>query len=82
MSAPDTDWMHNIEHRLGKGDERMGRMESKIDENTDLTRDIRDALIAGKFTVKAIKLVGALSIAGSAIWAGAYQLFHHGSLPK
>lgn len=60
---------------------RVERIEAAVAENTEITKSIRDAQIAGRVVTKAVKVVGALAIAGSAIYAAAYQLLHGGKLP-
>lgn len=54
---------------------RVGKIEVAVAENTELTRDIKDLLTAGKVMSKIIKWMGGLAAAGSAIWAA----FHLGS---
>jgi hypothetical protein len=70
-----------IRRRLDNGDARMTKIEAALAENTEITRDIRDAVTAGKVVTKVIKWVGALAVAASAIYAGFYQLTHGGRLP-
>lgn len=70
-----------IRRRLDAGDHRMTAIERALAENTDITRDIRDAVTAGRVFTKVIKWVGVLAVAGSAIYAAVYQLTHSGRLP-
>lgn len=62
-------------------DTRLTSLERAVAENTEITKDIRDAVVAGKFVAKLIKWTGALALAGSAIYAAVYQLLHDGKLP-
>jgi hypothetical protein len=71
-----------INLRLEAGERRMRKIELAVAENTEITRDIRDAVIAGRVATKVVKGIGALAVAGSAIWAVVYQLLHNGQLPK
>jgi len=59
---------------------RVVHIEKAVAENTDLTRDIRDALIAGRVMTKALKWLGAIAAAGSALWV-AWQQLRHGVKP-
>lgn len=61
--------------------QRVSKLEIAVAENTDLTRDIRDALVAGKMATKAVRWFGAMAAAGIAIYAAIYQLLHHGKPP-
>lgn len=38
-----------IKKRMDKGDERMTRIEASIAENTEVTKEVRDLMIAGRF---------------------------------
>ena len=78
-----------IETRLDRGDKRMGRIETSITENTGITVEVRDLLTALKGGLKvagwighAAKWVGAVAIAGSAVWSLIYAAAHDGRLPK
>lgn len=70
-----------IRGRLDSGDKRFESIERALAENTEITKDIRDAIVAGRVATKAVKWLGALAIAGSAIYAAAYQILHNGKLP-
>lgn len=59
---------------------RVEHIERAVAENTDLTRDIRDAVVAGRVATKVIKWLGAVAAAGSALWV-AWQQMRHGSKP-
>lgn len=60
---------------------RVARLERAVAENTDITRDVRDMLTAGRVMVKAAKVLGAVAAAGSAMWIAFYQLTHGGHPP-
>lgn len=61
---------------------RVARLEVAVEENTALTRDVRDMLTAGRVMLKAAKIAGALAAAGSALWLALYQATHGGQMPK
>jgi hypothetical protein len=56
----------------------VSSIETAVQENTELTRDIKDLLTAGKVMTKVIKGAGAIAAAGTAIWAA----LHLGSSAK
>jgi hypothetical protein len=60
---------------------RVARLETAVAENTELTRDVRDMLTAGRVMVKAAKVAGAVAAAGSALWVAFYQVTHGGHPP-
>lgn len=60
---------------------RVEKIERAVEENTELTRDIRDAVVAGRIATKVIKWLGAVAAAGSALWVAFWQLTHHGKTP-
>lgn len=77
-----------IRMRLDNGEARFVKLEAgqadlkkAMAENTEITKDIRDAVTAGRVATKVVKWVGGLAIASSAIWASIYQLTHGGKLP-
>lgn len=70
-----------IRERLDKGDRRMGELERAMKDNTDITREIRDAVTAGRVATRVIKWLGALALALSGIYALYYQATHGGRLP-
>jgi hypothetical protein len=66
-------------HRmLKKGQEEIVAV---MTENTQMTQDIKDLLVAGKVGTKVIKWLGAVSIAITGIGTLIYQVFHHGKTP-
>jgi hypothetical protein len=85
-----------IHDRLEKGDQRMGRIEQSqalakqaIDDNTEITSEIRDLITSVKTGFKvlgglgiAAKWVAAIAGAASAVWALIYAATHGGQLPK
>lgn len=48
---------------------RVGKIESAVAENTEITRDIRDALIAGKLAGRVIKWAGGIAAGAVALWS-------------
>jgi hypothetical protein len=82
-TLPDTvpGQLDAIRRRLDDGERRFDAIERAVSENTEITRDIRDAVTAGRVFAKVIKWVGAIAVACSAIYAGLYQLTHSGRLP-
>lgn len=73
--------LDNGEARFMKIEEGQAQLKTAMAENTEITKDIRDAVTAGRVATKVVKWVGGLAIAGSAIWASFYQLTHGGKLP-
>lgn len=78
-----------IEARLETGGDRMDRMERAINENTDLTVEVRDLLAALKGGMKVLgwlgvlaKWIGVVASAAVAIYTAAYIATHGGELPK
>jgi hypothetical protein len=60
---------------------RLEKIEQSVAENTELTRGIRDVLVASRVLTKVIKWVGAVAVAASGVYVLAYQVFHNGGLP-
>jgi hypothetical protein len=60
---------------------RLTALEQAVEDNTQLTREIRDAVTAGRVATKVVKWLGGLAIALSALYALYYQLTHDGRLP-
>lgn len=60
---------------------RVEHIEKAVAENTELTRDIRDAVVAGRIATKVIKWLGAVAAACSALWVAFYQATHSGKAP-
>lgn len=54
--------------RLDQMDVRLSKLEAAVAENTDLTRDVRDAITAGRFAGKAVKLLAGAVITGVSAW--------------
>lgn len=86
--AADSQWMAAIEERLKQGDERMGRIETGLAENTAATKDVLDVMEAAKTGFRvlghmgtAAVWVGKLAAAGSAVWAAWYAITHGGKPP-
>lgn len=78
-----------IHDRLNAGERRMKGIEEQIEENTSLTRDIRDLLSAARLGFKvlggigiAVKWIGVIAAAGVAIWSAFYAITHGGATPK
>jgi hypothetical protein len=59
----------SIPGKLDALSERVGKIEVAMAENTELTRDIRDALVAGKVAGRFIKWVGGTVGGLAAMWA-------------
>lgn len=55
--------------RIARLEDRMGRFESKLDENTATTREVRDILAT-------FKVVGAIAKWCSAVGGAAILLYH------
>jgi hypothetical protein len=60
---------------------RVAHIEKAVAENTDLTRDIRDAMVAGRVMTKVLKWCGAIAAACSALWVAWVQFKHGGKAP-
>ena len=67
--------------RVDAVERRLGTMETLLTENTAITRDIRDAMVASRLITRVIRWLGGLALAGSAIYAAWYQFLHRGQLP-
>lgn len=81
-------WMQSVESQLRAGETRMADFEQKLDNNTALTKEIRDILDAAKGAFKvlgglgvAAVWVGKIAGAGVAIWGAFYALTHGGRPP-
>lgn len=61
--------LDEIRARLERGDARMTAIEKAVAENTEITKDIRDALVAGRVISRLARWLGGLAIAASAIYA-------------
>jgi hypothetical protein len=55
--------------RLDRADARMSGIEIAVAENTNLTRDIRDAIIAARLTTRIVRWVAPLVVAAAGAWA-------------
>jgi len=71
-----------IRERLAAGDGRMSALEEAVAENTAITRQIRDAMVAGRVAGQVIRVMGWMAAAGTAIWGAVYALLHHGRMPN
>lgn len=69
--------MTDIDSMPGKLDAlatRVGRLETAMVENTEITRDIRDALVAGRVLSRAAKWLAGIVASVAAIWAAWHQV--------
>jgi len=57
--------------RLDHGERRMGNIEAELLMNTEITREIRDAVTTGKTLTRLLKWVAGVAAASAAIWAAA-----------
>ena len=89
-SITDDDNMRFVafEERLSRAAERMDRIEQELRDNNQMTREIRDVMVAGKVGLKvlggvgiAVKWAGVLAAAALAVWSFVYALMH-GAPPK
>ncbi len=65
------DWAVNPESIPGEFDslkKRLSRVEQLLDENTQITREVRDALIAGRVLAKLVAWVAPIAAFGAASW--------------
>jgi hypothetical protein len=96
-SAPvERDRIKAIEARLEEGreimmghDEQLKLIRQELQENTDVTTDIRDLMSAGKTGLKvlgwigvAAKWVASIALAITAVWGVIYTITHGGTPPK
>lgn len=68
--------------RLDHGETRMASIEGELAINTELTKEIRDAVTAGKMMSRLIRWVGGIAAAGAAIWAAAVTIMGGGKPPS
>ena len=75
--------------RFDKIELRLGLVEGQITTNTELTKEIRDAIVAAKMGFKVIggigqivKWAGIISAAALSIYAAIFALMHGGASPK
>ncbi len=54
--------------------ERVGHIERAVAENTEITRDLRHALVAGRVAGKVIKWAGGIAGGLVALWAAWHQM--------
>lgn len=73
--------LDGIRKRLDRGDLRFEKLERAVRENTEITKDIRDAVVAGRVATKFIKWLGAVALACSALWALFHQVSDGGHPP-
>ena len=76
-----------IHDQLAEGKARMDRMQVAIDQNTEITSEIRDILAAGRMGLRVLgglgtlaKWVASIATAAGALW-GMYQWLKHGAPP-
>lgn len=55
--------------RLEVGEKRMTNIEAELLMNTEITKQIRDAVTAGKVMSRVIRWAGGIAAAGAAVWA-------------
>lgn len=67
----------DIDKRTALNVQRIERIESSIEENTKLTREIGDYLITAKTGTKMIKGAAALASAIAALWAAIIWIRDH-----
>ena len=60
--------LRNQDERIAVSATQLKRIESAVSENTDLTRDIRDAITAGKVAGSLVKWLAAAVVTMSAAW--------------
>lgn len=77
-----TQFAETVPGRLEDIQCRVEALEKAMNENTEITRDVRDMLVAGRVLVKAAKVAGVVAAAGSAMWVAGYQIMHGGQAPK
>lgn len=77
-----------IDQRLDAGSKRMTRIESQLQENTELTRDVREFLETGRAGLRVLGVLGSvaswlgkLATAGLAVWALVQAIKHGGPPP-
>jgi hypothetical protein len=69
------------ERRVGEIERRMQGVETLLNENTTVTREIRDVVTAGRVFTRVVKWAGSIALAAGALWAAWYQITHDGQLP-
>lgn len=60
--------------RSTESEDRMRRIEKKIDDNTAITEGVRDVLTAGRVATQVIKWLGIVGGAVAGIWAAVLAL--------
>jgi hypothetical protein len=73
----DGETTHSMRQQIEEIDARMARVESALEENTKLTRDISDYLVTARTGTKIIKGVAALASAVAALWAAIIWIRDH-----
>lgn len=73
----DGDTTNSLRQQIADIDARVERIESSIEENTKLTREIGDYLITAKTGTKMIKGAAALASAIAALWAAIIWIRDH-----
>lgn len=74
---------HRLEtiKRLDHGEKRMAGIEGELAINTELTKEIRDAVVTARVMTKFIRWAGGIIAALGAIWAG-FITFMSGKPPS
>lgn len=57
-------------------EQRQVAWDSKLEDNTSITQQIRDAQIAGKVLAKLLGWISGIAAAAAGIWGAVYQLTH------
>lgn len=73
----DGETTNSLRQQIADIDARVERIESSIQENTQLTREIGDYLITAKTGTKMIKGAAALASAIAALWAAIIWIRDH-----
>lgn len=73
----DGDTTNSLRQQIADIDKRVERIESSIEENTKLTREIGDYLITAKTGTRMIKGAAALASAIAALWAAIIWIRDH-----
>lgn len=70
-----------LSERVERVEAAVYEIQREVIENTDITRDVRDALVAGKVMARVIKWAGVVAAGCSAVWVAFYQFTHQGKSP-
>lgn len=81
--------MTENDERFDSLDARLREVERSIDANTDLTKEIRDVIVATKLGLRvlgglgvAVKWAGMIAAGGLSIYAAIYAITHGGMPPE